>query len=850
MKVSLNWLKEFTDIPDSPEELVKQIGSQLGAVEGVIDLADKYKGIVIAKVMTCVQHPNADKLHVCTIDVGEAAPEVDRDEQGYIQVVCGAPNVAAGQLVVWLPPGTVVPISFEHEPLRLEVRDIRGQKSNGMLASLHELAISDNHDSIAVIDPSEAKAGDNFMSTYKLDDTIIDIENKMLTHRPDLFGHIGIAREIAGIGQRNFRSPDWYLHPSDDTLQLDGNSLSLRVDNQLPDLAPRFMAVAVEVNATNGPSPLWLQSYLSRVGIRPINLLVDISNYMMLVTAQPLHFYDYDKLVADDNQDGQVCLIVRHPKEGESLTLLGGKVITPRKEAIMITSGDNLIGLAGIMGGEAAEVDANTKRIIVECATFDMFSIRRTVMEHGLFTDAATRYTKGQSPLQDPTVITQTVAMLRQFAAARVVSQLFDQGDYQQKTAGQSVYPSQVVKLQFINSRLGLQLSRDEVRDLLLHVEFSINDESEDSLKITAPFWRTDIAIAEDIVEEVGRLYGYDKLTLQLPKRDVSPVVADHLLATKARIRHILRQAGANEVLTYSFVHGDLLRKVGQDEKNAFELTNALSPGLQYYRLSLLPNLLEKVHPNLKAGYDEFALFEINQTHAKDIISKSTSLPIEEYRLGFVFAAELKTAAANYGGAPFYQAKKYLLELLIPFGITPIFETVNSSPDREVGMAALAPFAKQRTCYVKTINGTLLGELGEFSNAVRSNLKLPNFVAGFELDVKQIMHEQQLIGIDYQPLSRFPKVTQDVCLRVSAEMSYQSLHDFIATQLIDQKLAELHYLIEPADIYQRDDDKEHKQITFHISVVSSIRTLTDTEINVLLDKVVLAAHDQMGAERI
>ncbi len=324
MKVSINWLKEFTDVKMPVDELVTKIGAQLGAVEEVIDLGKKYQGIVIAKVVTCQKHPNADKLSVCTIDDGGITPDVKRDENGHVEVVCGAPNVAAGQTVAWLPPGTTVPSTHDKEPFVLEARELRSVISNGMIASAHELAISDDHNGIVVLD-DELKPGSSFVEAFKLNDYIIDIENKMFTHRPDCFGILGVAREIAGIQQQSFKSPDWYLNqPSFNQ----GEGIDLKIVNELPKLVPRFMAVAIK-GVSVGPSPLWLQADLTKVGLKPINNIVDITNYMMYLTGQPLHAYDADKLRQLASSKDQVAkLETRKSRKGDTLKLLSGKVIT------------------------------------------------------------------------------------------------------------------------------------------------------------------------------------------------------------------------------------------------------------------------------------------------------------------------------------------------------------------------------------------------------------------------------------------------------------------------------------------------------------------------------------------
>ncbi|HET7827644.1 MAG TPA: phenylalanine--tRNA ligase subunit beta, partial [Candidatus Saccharimonadales bacterium] len=355
----------------------------------------------------CTKHPNADKLSLCLVDDGGVNKQVKRAADGLIQVVCGAPNVKAGLLAAWIPPGATVPSTYDKEPFVIEARPIRNKTSYGMLASAKELDIGDDHSGIVEID-KDTKPGDSFAELYQMDDCIIDIENKMFTHRPDLFGMLGIAREIAGIQNRAFKSPAWYQETA--SLPTDGrkNVLKLTVKNDVPKLVPRFCAVAVK-DVKVETSPLWLRASLSRLGVKAINNIVDLTNFYMLLTAQSLHAYDYDKVKTG-------VLGARLSKKGEKLALLNGKTITLNGGAVVITDGQKPIGLGGVMGGADTEVDEHTKNIILESASFDMNQTRRTAMEYGLFTDAATRFTKNQSPRQTMAVLGKAVEDIKQLA--------------------------------------------------------------------------------------------------------------------------------------------------------------------------------------------------------------------------------------------------------------------------------------------------------------------------------------------------------------------------------------------------------------------------------------------------
>lgn len=840
MKISLNWIKEFTDVDLPVGELAEKIGAQLGAVEEVVDLGKKYRGIVIAKVARCEKHANADKLSVCLIDDGGMVKNVARNGDGLVEVVCGAPNVREGLLVAWLPPGVIVPSTYDKDPLTLEAREIRGVVSNGMLASAHELALSDDH--TGIVELSFGKIGGDFAEEFGLNDYIVDIENKMFTHRPDCFGILGVAREIAGITERQFKSPEWYREEAD-SLACESD-LGLDVDNKIPKLVPRFMAHVIE-GVTVKPSPVWMQAYLSRVGIRPINNIVDVTNYAMFLTAQPLHAYDYDKLCkVAGSKTAQ--LETRLSKKGDKINLLNGKALSLEDdETILITSNDVPVGIGGVMGGADTEVDENTRNIVLECANFDMYAIRRASMRHGLFTDAVTRFNKGQSYLQNPAVLQKSIGWVTQLAGGKPGKTI---DSHQTLPRPIAVHTTE----QFINERLGLKLSVEAMAKLLRNVEFETKINSE-TLEVTAPFWRTDIEIAEDIVEEVGRLYGYDKLPLELPKRDLTPAKKDELLELKSRVREVLKSAGANEVLTYSFVHGNLLDKAGQGKNQAFELSNALSPDLQYYRLSLTPSLLDKVHANVKAGYDEFAIFELGKAHIRsEPDPDEPDVPKEVQALSFVCAAAGK-AVQNRAGAPFYQAKKYLTSLLAAFDAN---HFVHFEPLAKADLyknpwleQMTAPFEPHRSAVLRDGQGFVWGVVGEFKDSVSKSLKLPEYTAGFELDpLLLLLHGTNTAA--YTPLPKFPKVEQDISLKVPAELAYGELFDFVWQKTEELKPPQTLATLDPLDIYQKEDDKQHKQITLRLTIASYERTLTAEEVNTLLDKVAQAAKEKLGAERV
>lgn len=831
MKVSLNVLKRFVDIDLSVDELVQKINQQLGQVEEVVDLTQKYKDVVIVRVVKCEKHPDADRLSICHVDDGGAVQDVERDENGYVQVVCGAPNAREGIFAAWLPPKSTVPASYgEAEPFVLETREIRGVKSNGMMAAADELALGGDHTGIIEINPEEWKPGDtdiapgaSFAQAFGLDDVIIEIENKMFTHRPDLFGQLGVAREIAGITGKRFESPRWYI---DAPQFVHAEGLSFTVRNDAPDKCPRFTAVALQ-DVTVGPSPLWLQIELVRLGGKPINNIVDATNYVMLLTAQPTHAYDYDKLRGH-------TLGVRMARENEVAKLLNDKSYSLVEDDVVIVDGEGVVGLAGIMGGGDSEVTEATKNIVLECADFDMYTVRKSSMRHGIFTDALTRFSKGQSPLQQPAVLALLMQSVVDVAGGTQASVVFDEhGEL-------STSPVLSIETSFVNERLGVHLSGRQMADLLLNVEFDLVDGQKDIDgridELGVPFWRTDIELPEDVVEEIGRLYGFDKLPLELPLRSITPAPQNPVFAVKRRNRQLLKSAGANEVLTYSFVHEQLLKNAAQDSTQAFRLGNALSPDLQYYRLSVLPSLLAQVHPNIKAGYGEFALYEFGKGHRNGDVDDE-GLPREYPRLAFVYAAKKGNDAA------YYTARRYV-ELVAP-GVT--YQPLSDFEANQYPIFAqlAAPFEPVRSAVL--MDGEhFVGVVGEFKASVRRAFKLPEAAAGFELFQSYLQKAEKT---PYVPLSRFPSVTQDITLKVTGDVSAQKMTAIVAEALTPDRTNGLHTQVTLTGIY-RPEGSDTKNMTFRLVATSYEKTLTDKEVAVLTNMISDEAAKAVSAERI
>jgi phenylalanyl-tRNA synthetase beta chain len=814
MIISVNWLKKFTDIDVSIDELASLIGSRLVEIESVHNLGEKYKDVIVAKVVECAPLEGSDHLNVTKIDDGGKAEGVERDENGLVQVVCGAPNVTAGMFVAWLAPNTVVPETFgAADPFVLGAKELRGVLSNGMLASARELDLYDDHSGILAID-KDAQPGDSFAELYELNDYLLDIENKSLTHRPDTFGVIGFAREVAGIQGKAFKTPDW-LGVLEADVANDGTAYVPSIHIEDPALSDRFQAVVLTGVDEKAQSPVQLQTYLARSGVRPISASVDVSNYLMLLTGQPSHTYDYDKLKAVAGDDFSVR--VRLARKDETLVLLDGKEIALDEADVVIAAGQTAIGLAGIMGGASTMVDTSTTSVLLEVATFDLYRMRSSQMRHGIFSEAVTRFTKGIPALLGGPVVAQAVSMLETNTGAHATSGVVEDYPGVRNPITVSINEST------INATLGTHFSAEDIAELLQNVGFSVQFDGLNAT-VLVPYWREDIHIPEDITEEVGRLAGFDSINLAVPRRDFVAVAPSEFDQLRSKLRAGLVRGGANEVLTYSFVHGDILKKAGQDPNNAYRIVNSISPELQYYRQSLTPSLLTHVFPNVKVGYESFALFEANKVHQKSDGTTDEQVPVENDSIALI------VADAKRKGAAYYDAKHLLEYAVSTLGISLAY-----APLEEGDAAVLQPFEPKRSAKViETQSGSTIGVVGEYKKSVQKAFKLPEFAAGFEIDPRAVLKSLETVGLQYQPLSRYPGTERDVCFQVPNAVTYAQVIEPAAAAL---QVEGLITSVSPLDLYQAEHS-DTKNITIRISVTSYEKTMTNEEVTALMNTVI------------
>ena len=821
MIISVNWLKKFVPYLPEIDELSKLIGARLVEIESIENLNEKYKDVIIARVVTARKIEGSDHLNLCKIDDGGKRDGVERDENGFVQVVCGAPNVREGLFVAWLPPKAIVPETFGGENFQLSARKLMGNMSNGMIASLRELGLGDEHDGILEISPEAfengLQAGDSFAEKFELNDYLLEVENKSLTHRPDCFGIIGFAREVAGILGQKFVEPD-FIKQSDFSFEVN-NDKSIVIDAQDSEICERYTAAVFDVSdISKNPNLTLEKTYLLRSGMRPIDVITDLANELMLETGQPLHTFDFDKL-AEINGGKNVKMTVRKAFENEELELLDGRKIKMSRNDIVIATGENgenAVALAGAMGGKSTEIDENTTRILVESATFNLYNLRNTQMRYGIFSESITRFTKGVPEMMSRKVLdlfgTELLAL-----GGKSLSEIADsKGDFYYNKSEISVSKDK------INQILGTNFSSEEIQKTLENV--GILTKNDNSETFVVPFWRNDLHIEEDLIEEVGRLNGYDNIKLQLPKRTFRAVKKAKIDLLQSEIREILVSSGANEILTYTFVHGDLLEKAGQDPKNAYKIVNSISPELQYYRQTLTPSLLSKVNQNIRAGFSEFAIFEMNKITEKMLGLNEENVPFEQKKLAFVYTK-------NKGENAFFEAKNYADFLFKKLGLKVEFVKFDLSKS-----PLSTEFEPKRSALIQVSNSEgkkILGVIGEFKKKIQKALKLPESTAGFELDLRILLENTERTSAKIKDFSKFQSVERDISINVDESRQFAEIFDIFKDISSEFKGVEIETL--PMDIFNNGDGTKNISIRFKVTPFE--KTLNGDEIRDIMQKI-------------
>lgn len=599
MKIAKKWLQDFVDINDvSSQELMDVLTMHTVEIEEIINQASALDHVVVGKVTKVAQHPDADRLNVCEVFIGKES----------VPVVCGGSNVTEGMLCALGMIGAKVQWHGEGERIELKKTKIRGVASEGMICAAEEIGLGDlfkKADEKEILDLTnivDALPGTPLAKALGLDSDVLDVDNKSMTHRPDLWGHFGIAREVAAIYQKPLRTEGRDTNPMEPS-----NDAKVTVSVKDTALCPRYMAVMID-DVTVEPSPLWMQQRLMSVGVNPINNIVDITNYVMLELGQPLHAFDAEEI----GSSKEVDIVVRHAKKDEAIVALGGESYELDDSMLVIANKKEAIAVAGVKGGEHSGISNNTNTIVLEAATFDAVSVRRTSTALGLRTDASARYEKSLDPHLPEIAMKRAFALIQACCPdARVRSNIADSADISLNQG-----PIEL-RLSYLEKHIGTRIEDVFVVGVLERLGFTVEKKDDDLLLVTIPTWRAtkDINDPIDLVEEVARMYGYHNIPPTLPQASIAPAKKDPIMALRREVREILAgESGYTEVYNYSFVSPEWLEKLGLDTKDHIELENPIAKDRPLIRRSLLPNMLQNMEANLHR-FGIVKLFEVGLTY-------------------------------------------------------------------------------------------------------------------------------------------------------------------------------------------------------------------------------------------
>ncbi|MDQ3098448.1 MAG: phenylalanine--tRNA ligase subunit beta [bacterium] len=736
MLVPLSWLKEYVDISNIPiEELRKKMSSSGLAVERQHTVGEGINSIIIGEIINQAKHPDSDHLWVCQVNIGRSLADRDPNDEilQAVQIVTGAHNIFAGAKVPIILPGEVLP-----DGTKIESSKLRGYDSQGMMCSEKELGLGDNHEGIMILG-EDAQVGD-LLSTYLgLPDLVFDVE--ITANRGDLLSITGIAREVATLFGKTLKMPEMKQ------LDLAGEQKHT-ISAEILDAkkCSRFVAAVFDGFELKA-SPMWMQQRLLRSGMRPINNLVDITNYVMLELGQPTHAYDASQ-VKDH------AFVARSAGVEEVLQTLDGKSFEMSDEMLVIADGDRALGIAGIMGGQSSKVSSETKTLILEAANFDPINVRRTGMKLNVRTDAIIRFERGVDPELAPIAMERIHYLLLELAGAHLSSNVVD------------VYPGQMqsgtatVGSRKLTTYIGQRISLSSAEVILNGLGFKTvkieGDDEEWLLTVSVPSWRwRDISIEEDLIEEITRIYGYDNLPISSPVGRIPLIPANKNLLVKKTALELLKGRGFQEVLTYSFNSRDQIELSGYAIEKALEMANPLSEDQKYLRMSLLPSLLWTVEKNKHLNRN-LHLYELSSVYHRNLYEvmpdEAVSLAFEPLYLSGVIAP------TQYSFEESYECARTALSMLFEkLHIKEVKYLQDSETLRK--LPSYSMFHPGRVGGISLDGVNVIGLYGEIHPKLQESLKLRQSNFMFDMVFGTIVENANLVTI-YKPYSVFPETTE------------------------------------------------------------------------------------------
>jgi phenylalanyl-tRNA synthetase beta chain len=815
MMLSVNWLRTLVDLDElTPEDLAEKITFHIAEVEGIERVGEDLDGVIAARVLSVQPHPDADRLRCCTVETGGDDPGV---------VVCGAPNVAEGQMVCYAPLGTTLPGGGDG-PITLEKRAIRGIESHGMICAEDELGLGDSHDGILVLDETVAP-GTPVADALGLRDAIIEVGNTAITHRPDLWGHLGFARELGALLGKDLLEPS--IEAAEASLAAaTGEPYAVAVEDETD--CPRYMGLVLE-GLTNGPSPIHVRQRLESLGVRSIDRLVDLTNWVLLEQGQPLHAFDLRAI-------GGSRIIVRRAQEGERMQGLDEIERTLASEDLVIADAERPVAIAGVMGSLASGMVADTTGVLLEAATFDPVRVRRTSTRLGLRTEASSRFEKSLDPhLPARAALRFAQLALEACPGARIARPAAD------------VWPAPPapvtieLPLKLIRRRLGLRLPDTRVRRRLTALGFSVQDHR-NSLQVGVPTWRAtkDIEGCEDLVEEIGRLEGYGKIPVVAPVASVRPTLVPPGRRLARRLGAVLSlDLGYHEVANYAFYGAQDAAALGIADTHHVALSNPLSEGHDRLVLTTAANLLKTAARNV---HQEPAGRLWEQTR---LIPPGTSgaLPDELRVVGLV--SWNSADGDDPAGITFRGLLEDLRVALRRLGLARVDTTDGDAPALAPSLPAPIWLHPGRQGALRTADGRLLAVAGEVAPAIARHYGLkeqggPGRVAVAEIHMDALLEAVEGAGSCYQPVLRYPVVPFDVSLLAPRRVPAESIARTIEGAAVGHVRN-----VQAFDVYEGEGvPGDQRSLAFSLELYDAERTLSSKSADRLRAQVIDALRNE------
>ena len=803
MKVSLNLIREYVDLPQNltDEQIAYDMTLRTVEVEKVENTALKFHDIVVGKILEVKKHPNADKLRICMVDVGEAEP---------IQIVCGGSNLYEGEYVVVSKPGAEVVWHGEGEPVKVSKTKMRGEISCGMICASSEVYLSDffqKEGETEIIDLKgfDCKPGDNVANLFGMNDTVLEIDNKSLSNRPDLWGHYGIARELSAIYDVPLKEPPKY--------ELDKNLPEYNVQIKDTEKCNRYVAVEID-GIYEKQSPIWMQSLLSKTGQRPINAIVDITNYVMMAVGEPLHAFDKTHVSGEK-------IIVRNAKENEELLLLDNNSIKLTTDDLVICDESDAMALAGIRGGKKDSILPETKGIVLEIANFSADTIRKTGKRFAEKTESAMRYEKGMDTQRVDDGLNLALELIKKIFPESKIIKYTDV--YPNKTQNNKIKISE----KFLDTRLGKKIPKEKIEQILTSLGYKISYNNGE-YEVIVPTWRStgDVTIKDDVMGDIARILSFNSFEAKPITITFEHSIRQNDVLLERRIKEYLAErCGFYEIYTYPWIEEKYIQVAGVDMNKSLKLATPPAPDLAYLRSSLIPGMIEAISKNLRY-YDEFRLFDYEEVYEKGDYRPSSEdeiLPIQKnYLIGSIVGKNAKEI--------FFEAKGVIENMSRYCHMEEIrLEKIEK------------PYWADINAYLNiTKDNEIIGTFGLLSVKAMSDSKIKRTnVALFEINADKFVPYASRTN-KYERLPELPLVEKDLSILVNEEVTWKEIEESI-----NSKVKEVEFV----DEYRGNQIPEGKKsITLKVKVLNEGTTMTSEQINEKMNSILKILDKKCGAK--